>query len=426
MPLRSKLLAGDPKLEAAAVSDAAHIVPGARGPHVGKLQVALIQLDGAAISQDEVYGPATAAAVLAYKRKRNIVNRSRQTQADNIVGIMTMAALDGEMRAKESIPVGPVRIRPVDPIPRGGAPTLRLGFKIDVDFPVFPNGDFLKIRLVSRTTGKLEIVNGANGRVRCTNIGKSQGKISFAFDPDDLDFLPGTTRLIPGPRGQFSGDPLANGGTVRVTRDPFTIHVDAFHPGNAFIDAATSTSANTLALEVRASKIANVPGFAPPTKTRPNSRFISADDSEPSPPGVRKDNGGRPVNPKGTGRKINIFGSQETPGFEDYTTDLLFSGFAPGKFQLVSDASTIFRPWTEDLDRAAAIGAGTASDICIRDSPVFPVTAAAIRRIASPGCRLTFASTVQGVTQFVPVLESIGFKTLEGEKFPDAVVMELT
>src|SRR5262249_41293895 len=41
----------------------------------------------------------TAAAVLAYKRKRNIVNRTYQAQADNIVGKMTMAALDREMVA---------------------------------------------------------------------------------------------------------------------------------------------------------------------------------------------------------------------------------------------------------------------------------------------------------------------------------------
>ncbi len=97
MALQSKLFAGDPKLEAAAVSDPAHITQGARGEHVRKIQVALARLDGAAIAGDGVYGPATAAAVLAYKRKRDIVNRSYQSQADDIVGKMTMAALDKEM-----------------------------------------------------------------------------------------------------------------------------------------------------------------------------------------------------------------------------------------------------------------------------------------------------------------------------------------
>ena len=140
---------------------------------------------------------------------------------------------------------------------------------------------------------------------------------------------------------------------------------------------------------------------------------------------MRKDNGGRPVNPRGTGRKIHIFGCQETPGFEDYTSDMHFSGFVPGKFQLVSGADTIFRPFTEDPDSAIAIGNGTAGDIYIRDSPVFPVTLAVIRRIAGPGCRLTFASTVDGVAKFVPGLKVSASTSSVGEEFPDAVAMEL-
>lgn len=105
MALRSKLLRGDPKLEAAAVSHPAHIVPGAVGAHVGKIQLALLLLDGAVIDvaeQEETrYGPSTADAVLAYKKARDIINRSYQTQADNIVGIMTMAALDQELLQSE-------------------------------------------------------------------------------------------------------------------------------------------------------------------------------------------------------------------------------------------------------------------------------------------------------------------------------------
>ena len=54
MGLQSKLFRGDPKLEAAAVSDPAHIMLGASGEHVHKIQTALILLDGAAISADEV------------------------------------------------------------------------------------------------------------------------------------------------------------------------------------------------------------------------------------------------------------------------------------------------------------------------------------------------------------------------------------
>ena len=101
MSLQSLLFRGDSKLEAAAVSDPAHIVPGATGSHVSKIQFALIKLDGAAITQDGIYGPKTAAAVLDYKQKRNIINRSYQTQADNIVGKMTIASLDKEMLAIE-------------------------------------------------------------------------------------------------------------------------------------------------------------------------------------------------------------------------------------------------------------------------------------------------------------------------------------
>lgn len=101
MALQSQLFRNDPNLEAAAVSDPAHVVPGASGEHVRKIQLALIQLDGAAIAADGIYGSATAAAVLAYKRKRNIVNRAYQTQADNIVGKMTIDRLDKEMLAAE-------------------------------------------------------------------------------------------------------------------------------------------------------------------------------------------------------------------------------------------------------------------------------------------------------------------------------------
>ena len=57
-------LRGDPKLEAAAVSNSAHISPGAVGAHVAKIQRALIILDSANLSEDGVYRPTTAAAVL--------------------------------------------------------------------------------------------------------------------------------------------------------------------------------------------------------------------------------------------------------------------------------------------------------------------------------------------------------------------------
>jgi peptidoglycan hydrolase-like protein with peptidoglycan-binding domain len=108
MALQCKLFRGDAKLEAAAKLDSAHIKPGDRGPHVGKIQQAIIDLDGATLARDDNYGPATATAVLSYKQKRNIINRAYQTQADNIVGKLTVASLDREMLAHEK--KGPSRL----------------------------------------------------------------------------------------------------------------------------------------------------------------------------------------------------------------------------------------------------------------------------------------------------------------------------
>jgi hypothetical protein len=105
MALQSKLFRNDHRLEACAVSDASHVVEGAVGEHVHKIQTALMLLDDARIDATELqakrYGWSTAAAVLGYKRKRDIVNRSYQTQADNIVGKMTIATLDADMLRRE-------------------------------------------------------------------------------------------------------------------------------------------------------------------------------------------------------------------------------------------------------------------------------------------------------------------------------------
>lgn len=105
MPLVSRFLKDDPALQACLVSDPAHVVPGARGPHVGRIQTAMIILDGATIAESELatetYGPSTAAAVLAYKRSRSIINPAYQTSADNIVGKMTIKAIDDELEARQ-------------------------------------------------------------------------------------------------------------------------------------------------------------------------------------------------------------------------------------------------------------------------------------------------------------------------------------
>ncbi len=105
MGLTSRNFRGDTRLEACLVSDPAHVTPGATGDHVAKIQTALIILDAAKIDSTDLqaksYGPSTAAAVLAYKQKRSIINKSYQTTADNIVGKMTIASLDSDMLAFE-------------------------------------------------------------------------------------------------------------------------------------------------------------------------------------------------------------------------------------------------------------------------------------------------------------------------------------
>ncbi len=116
MPLVSQLFRGDIALEACLVKDSAHLLEGTRGPHVKKIQKALALLDGALIDGSDaaggLYGRSTADAVLAYKRARGIINRSYQNTADNIVGKMTIASLDGEMSRTENRP--PLRGCPTD------------------------------------------------------------------------------------------------------------------------------------------------------------------------------------------------------------------------------------------------------------------------------------------------------------------------
>ncbi len=101
MALQSALFVDDDELQACLIDDRAHVTIGAVGDHVTKIHSALTVIDNASIDLAELqegrYGPSTAAAVLAYKRKRQIINHSYQSQADDIVGKMTIASLDREM-----------------------------------------------------------------------------------------------------------------------------------------------------------------------------------------------------------------------------------------------------------------------------------------------------------------------------------------
>lgn len=53
MPLKSFIFAGDPAFEKCLVSDQAHIVPGAKGSHVRKIQGAVEAIEGVVIDEEE-------------------------------------------------------------------------------------------------------------------------------------------------------------------------------------------------------------------------------------------------------------------------------------------------------------------------------------------------------------------------------------
>ena len=116
MPLMSRLLGGDQRLQDCLIRDQAHVTPGSKGEFVGKIQTALLIVDRVQVAASELktqtYGPSTAQAVLAYKTKRQIINRAYQTTPDNIVGKMTIDRLDADVLVQEIR--GP-RIDPVRP-----------------------------------------------------------------------------------------------------------------------------------------------------------------------------------------------------------------------------------------------------------------------------------------------------------------------
>ena len=227
MALQSKLFRGDAKLEAAAVSDAAHIVQGAKGDHVRKIQLALNQLDGTDLDADGIYGAATAAAVLAYKQKRNIVNVSYQTQADNIVGKMTVAALDLELLSQQVAPFGATRLLPVHPLARhpsqrqavlpekgvlrvealAGDPASAGGPTLDIAAPATA---VPQIQLRTNQLGTFIVVNGIGKRLVVR-----QSWIGLVFDPAKPE------------------DHQA--GSVAVTQSPQVLNIRARDPGRTEI-----------------------------------------------------------------------------------------------------------------------------------------------------------------------------------------------
>jgi hypothetical protein len=106
MALFSSILRNDPRLQACQTKDASHLTEGTTGPHVKRVQTALFVLDGLKVDREEErsqrYGKSTASAVLQFKTKRHIINHKYQSRPDNIVGKMTIAALDAELWRKEA------------------------------------------------------------------------------------------------------------------------------------------------------------------------------------------------------------------------------------------------------------------------------------------------------------------------------------
>lgn len=106
MPLVSRLFRDNERLRACLVDNSAHVTRGSQGVHVALIQYAALRLEGGRIEGPEItaklYGPSTAAVVLAYKTRRRIINPAYQTSPDSIVGRMTIAALDREMMLAEA------------------------------------------------------------------------------------------------------------------------------------------------------------------------------------------------------------------------------------------------------------------------------------------------------------------------------------
>lgn len=152
MPLTSRHFSDDDKLQACLVSPQAHVVQGARGAHVEKIQEALIRLGAGVIAPDEIatafYGTTTARSVLAFKGPpRNIINRTYQNVPDSIVGQMTIEALDREMRKLEAVPASQLVSVTKAGAPHDHTKCPRLESGDHEGTPINPQGFGLKINI---------------------------------------------------------------------------------------------------------------------------------------------------------------------------------------------------------------------------------------------------------------------------------------
>ncbi|WP_020470879.1 hypothetical protein [Zavarzinella formosa] len=391
MSLLSQLFRGDPKLEAAAVSDPAHITPGASGAHVRKIQQALVFVDGAKLTPDGAYGAATAAAVLAYKQKRKIINRAYQTSADDIVGKMTMTALDLEVFAAEN---KPLLLAPVHPFPKIIPARQQQGpaFKVtssnplkitDLNpIPVPPAGTpgpglpTQEVIIAQGGIGTIRIVGGKGGNVVRSQLIHFYGQSKNSFQVAKM-------------RGAKTPD--KNFEEMDIQGDDITVTFDALFCGETFFQARVSPPqppqklSGVMRLLSLVDKVTVL--SLPPGDYSPDPRFKTGL--------VSKE--GTPLNPK-PGRKINLFGEGESAGFEDYSSDIDFCSHTFSNGNAPAGVTIGNRPWTNDPRKPPGIPDKSVNNISCRGSPIFPVTINEILRIGASGCRVTYGEAI-GRTQ---------------------------
>ncbi len=380
MALKSLLFRDDPLLEAAATLNSSHIKQGSTGDHVKKIQSALIQLDNAKIKSDGIFGKDTAASVLAYKKKRNIINRSYQTTADDIVGKMTMDSLDREIAELESLPASVFAVippaiptSPRPPLPFSNGFGSRFAFGSAVPANRFPTpAPVIETIIAPNGVGTISVVKGVGGVLHRSEPSKTNTTESIVKlkapksigNKEEEDDVVSDPQLFTYLAGSSCGEAF-----IQWTRDS--------------TPPKRSAIIRVLVL-VRSAGPASTAEFSEHPGMKNKLGLVSTDLV--------------PLKPL-PGRKINIFGRGESNGFEDYSSSLPFC----------NDSGGLRRPWTDD-PRKPSVGIADKSvmNISIRSSPIQPITISEITRIAASGCRVTIAggNTSQAIAVRAAFLDS--------------------
>jgi hypothetical protein len=238
MTLLSTLFCGDIRLEGAAIDDSAHIVQGMSGEHVEKIQLALIQLDGAKLIPDGKYTANTADAVLAFKKKRRIINTAYQSAADNIVGRMTIATLDKELLDFELALRQPTVVEAVSPKKGRALPYRPKIFLQGLSLSSFAGAE-PNPRQFSWPAGLpgpqlsehfMEMRVGQAGTFQVTNGIGSQITVSKPKNIKVTD-----TEM-----------PTKHEGPLSVYQDPHLFKIQALHPGSCLVNAFPRSNATRL------------------------------------------------------------------------------------------------------------------------------------------------------------------------------------